>query len=103
LVGEQENSRLELACFLDRIRLGRHVALHRAVLVGQERLRVERVGLHLVGGKAAFGLHPFEEGLLAIRRDEQCEGLEVVEDLRLRSGMRKQDLRILLEDRRDRD
>ena len=47
LIGEQKDFRLESRLLLDRERLRRDVALHRAVLVGEERLRVEGVGLHL--------------------------------------------------------
>ena len=96
VIGDQEDLRLELSFLLDREGLRRHIALHRALLVDQERRRIEGVGLHLVLREAELGLHPFEIGLQPFGRDEQRQLLQVLELLRL-SGMRHQHLRLLLE------
>lgn len=103
LVRQQEQLRLELRLLLDREGLGGDVALHRALLVGEERLRIERVGLHLLFAEAEIALHPLEVAGDAFLGDEQRQFLQVVELLDALIGMRNQDLRLLLEDRRDRD
>ena len=82
VIGEQEDLRLELAFLLDRERLRRHIALHRALLVDQERRGIERVGLHLVRREAELGLHPFEVALQPFGGDEQRQLLQVLELLR---------------------
>src|SRR5262249_18935203 len=103
VIGQQEDLRLEAAMLLDRIWFRGDVTLHRRVLVGQERLRVERVGLHLGFAESELGLHPLEIGSDALLGDEQGQLLKVLEFLHARVGMRDQDLRVLLEHRRDRD
>ena len=74
--------RLEVALRLDRIGLGGHVALHGGVLVGEERLRVEGVGLHFRFVEAVIGLQPLEIAGDALLGHEQREPLEVLELLR---------------------
>ena len=95
MIGQQEHHRLEAALALDRKGLGRHVALHRGVLVGKERLRIERVGLHFRFVEAEVGLEPLEIGRHALFRHEQRPCLQIFE---LRdAGMRDEHLRIFLE------
>ena len=92
---------LKRPCVLDRVGLGRHIALHCAPLVGQERLRVEGVGLHLLLAEAEVVHHPLEVRSQALLGNEQRQLLQVLEFLDALVGMRQQHLRILLEDRGD--
>ena len=71
--------RLEAGLLLDRVGLGRDVALHGAALVGEERLRIGGVGLHLRLAEAEVGLEPLEVAREPLARDEQRELLEVLE------------------------
>ena len=71
MIGEQENLGLELALPLDGKRLRGHIALHRAVGIGEEGLRIEGVGFHLRVGETKFPLEPLEVGDEAFLRDEQ--------------------------------
>ena len=99
----QEHLRLEAGRLLDREGLGGDVALHRALLVGEERLRIGGVGLHLRFAEAEVGLEPLEVAREPLLGDEQRELLQVLEFLDALAGMRHQHLRLLLEHGGDRE
>ena len=96
---------MNLRLLLDRERLRGDVALHGAALVGEERLRVEGVGLHALLIEAEVGLEPLEIGRETFAPDEQRQLLEILELLDTLIRMCKEHQRILLEhggDRNDR-
>ena len=103
VIRQQDDARLEFGGFFDRERLRGDIALHRALLVGDERLRIEGVGLDLRLAETVFGFQPLEIARNAFLGHEQRQRLQVFEfgDLRFRMG--QEDLRILLEDGGDRD
>ena len=103
LVGDQEHLGLEMGLLLDRIGLGGDVALHGAALVGEERLRVGGVGLHLRLAEAEVGLEVLEVAGEPFARDEQGELLEVLELVDALVRVRHQHLRLLLEHGGDRE
>ena len=103
VVGEQEHLRLPSRDLGDGKGLGGHVALHSAVHVDDEGLRIERIGPHLRVGEAEFALEPLEVGGDAFLRDEQRQPLEVAQAVDAAIGVGNHHLRVLLEHRRDRE
>jgi hypothetical protein len=82
--------------------LGRQVALHAQLVIGEERRGVEGVGLALFDGEAVLGDHPLVIGGEAVVPDQERQVLQLfpaVGD----AGMGEDDLRVLLEDRGDVD
>ena len=97
MIRQQNDPRLELGRFLDRKRLRSDVALHRAQLVGEKRLRVECVGLDLFLAEPVFELQPLKIACDPFLGHEQRQRFEVFQlgDLGFRMG--QENLRILLE------
>ena len=102
VVGDQDHARLDPGRLLDRIGLRGDVALHRALLVGEERLRVEGIGPHLLLVEAVLRLQPLIIAGDAFLGDEQRQRLEIFKLGDLQFRVRQKNLRILLEDRRHR-
>src|ERR1700721_2745121 len=90
-------SRRELRGLFDRKRLRRHVALHGALLVGEERLRIESVWLDLRILKSVVGFEPLVVARHALLGDEQRQIFQIGEFLDALIGMRNQHLRVFLE------
>ena len=94
----------ETAGLLDRGGLRGEVALLHRLLVGEERCRVEVVGLGLLFLEAVFRLHPLIVRCETLLGDEDVGGvLEVGKRLEALTGMGDQDLGVLLENRGDDD
>src|SRR5262249_4788282 len=70
IVGEEKDLRLEAGPLLDGKGLRGDVALHRASLIHEKRLRVGRIGLHLLLAETIIRLEPLEIARDALRRYE---------------------------------
>ena len=103
MIGEQDDGRLEPGLLLDRVGLRGDIALHRAFLVGEERLRVEGIGFYLFLGETVFGFQPLEIAGDAFLGHEQRQRLEILQFCHFGFRMRQKHLRVLLEHRGDGD
>ena len=103
MVGEQDHTRLEARRLLHGVGLGGDIALHCALLVHDEGLRIEGVGLHLALAEPVFGLQPLEVARDTFLGDQQRQRLEIFEFCNFGFRMGQENLRILLEDGGDRD
>src|ERR1700761_5091697 len=79
VISEQQYARLESGTLFDRERLGGDIALHRALLVGDERLRIEGIGFNLVLAELVFGLQPLEVARNPLLGNEQRQRLQIFE------------------------
>ena len=104
VVAEQEDVGLEVTFALDGERLGGHVALLDRMGVGDERPRVERVGLDDFLLESEGRLHPLVEGDQPLLADESCRRLRQVRPfVEADAWVRHHHLRIFLEIRGDDD
>ena len=98
IIRQQDDARLEAGAFFDCERLGGDIALHRALLVGEKRLRIEGVGLDLVLAESVFGLQPLKIARDPLLGHEQRQRLEILQPGDLGFRMGQENLRVLLED-----
>src|SRR5262249_50682790 len=70
IVGEEKHLRLEAGSLFDGKGLRGDIALHRASLIYEKRLRVGRIGLHLLLAETVIRLEPLEIARDALRRYE---------------------------------
>ena len=85
----------------DHVGLGRHEALLRKLLVGEERRHVEGVGPRLLVGEAELRLQERPVAGAPAGADQDRLALELLELVVADARMRDDDLRVLLEDRGD--
>ena len=102
MVCEQEDAGLEAGLLLDREGLGRDIALHHRLLVGQEGRGVEGVGANLLVLEAELRFHPLEvRGLTFLGQHDVVGLLEVKKGVVALARMGDEALRLLLENRGD--
>ena len=101
VIGEQEHLGLEPRLLFDRIGLGGDIALHGAVTIGEERLRIERIGSHPPVGESVIGFEPLEIARHALLGHVEGEVLEILDVRDGGIGVGDQDLGVLLEQRRN--